>query len=350
MIYRRPGRALCRGERRARRARRAAQAPVMTSVDGKSAFPEDHPLALGSGGIVYTGHGRHFLDEATSCSRRLQLHAAQHHDARRFAPARRSSTPPTTRAISTRHYTATCRSSATPSWCSRNSSRPCVIGSESKPRSRHAARRSPASENEWLEMEGEAALDRTADQPVLRDVGVHARHRSEGRDRHARFRQPARPAAAVLYGDEAARLHRLGQVAPARHRARPHIGAKIAAPDKFCVNFMGDAAFGMTGLDFETAVRSRHSDPDDRAQQLHDGDRDPAHEAQPREAQDARSRRQLRALARDLGGWSERVDDPGEIGNAILRARQADRERPRRLLEFITSAETAFSHRRGALE
>ena len=34
------------------------------------------------------------------------------------------------------------------------------------------------------------------------------------------------------------------------------IGAKVAAPDKFCVNFMGDAAFGMTGLDFETAVRS----------------------------------------------------------------------------------------------
>src|SRR5260370_10967390 len=33
------------------------------------------------------------------------------------------------------------------------------------------------------------------------------------------------------------------------------IGAKVAAPDKFCVNFMGDAAFGMTGLDFETAAR-----------------------------------------------------------------------------------------------
>jgi len=33
------------------------------------------------------------------------------------------------------------------------------------------------------------------------------------------------------------------------------MGAKLASPDKFCVNFMGDAAFGMTGLDFETAVR-----------------------------------------------------------------------------------------------
>ena len=34
------------------------------------------------------------------------------------------------------------------------------------------------------------------------------------------------------------------------------MGAKLAAPNKFCVNFMGDAAFGMTGLDFETAVRT----------------------------------------------------------------------------------------------
>src|SRR5262249_44711690 len=34
------------------------------------------------------------------------------------------------------------------------------------------------------------------------------------------------------------------------------IGAKLAQPDKLCVNFMGDAAFGMTGLDFETAVRA----------------------------------------------------------------------------------------------
>ena len=35
------------------------------------------------------------------------------------------------------------------------------------------------------------------------------------------------------------------------------IGAKLASPDKVCVNFMGDAAFGMVGLNFETAVRSK---------------------------------------------------------------------------------------------
>src|SRR5258705_760281 len=40
------------------------QAPVMTTFDGKSAFPEDHALALGSGGGTFTGPGRHFLHKS----------------------------------------------------------------------------------------------------------------------------------------------------------------------------------------------------------------------------------------------------------------------------------------------
>ena len=35
------------------------------------------------------------------------------------------------------------------------------------------------------------------------------------------------------------------------------IGSKLARPDKFCVNFMGDGAFGMSGLDIETSVRAQ---------------------------------------------------------------------------------------------
>jgi thiamine pyrophosphate-dependent acetolactate synthase large subunit-like protein len=34
------------------------------------------------------------------------------------------------------------------------------------------------------------------------------------------------------------------------------IGAKLAKPERFCLNFMGDGAFGMSGLDIETAVRA----------------------------------------------------------------------------------------------
>ena len=35
-----------------------------------------------------------------------------------------------------------------------------------------------------------------------------------------------------------------------------NLGAKMAEPDKICINVMGDASFGMTGLDIETAARN----------------------------------------------------------------------------------------------
>src|ERR1700754_1749797 len=38
--------------------------PVCTSLQGKSAFPETHPLALGSGGLAYPATVHHFLKEA----------------------------------------------------------------------------------------------------------------------------------------------------------------------------------------------------------------------------------------------------------------------------------------------
>jgi thiamine pyrophosphate-dependent acetolactate synthase large subunit-like protein len=34
------------------------------------------------------------------------------------------------------------------------------------------------------------------------------------------------------------------------------IGAKLAHPDRFCLNLMGDGAFGMSGMDIETSVRA----------------------------------------------------------------------------------------------
>jgi len=53
-------------------------------------------------------------------------------------------------------------------------------------------------------------------------------------------------------------------------------------------------------------------------------------------------------LARAMGGWSERVEKPGEIAGAFARARAATENGQAALLEFITSQETRFSHR-GAL-
>jgi acetolactate synthase-1/2/3 large subunit len=47
-----------------RRLAELLAAPVTTSLGGKSAFPETHPLALGSGGLAYPATVHHFLKEA----------------------------------------------------------------------------------------------------------------------------------------------------------------------------------------------------------------------------------------------------------------------------------------------
>jgi thiamine pyrophosphate-dependent acetolactate synthase large subunit-like protein len=122
------------------------------------------------------------------------------------------------------------------------------------------------------------------------------------------------------------------------------IGAKLAAPEKFCVNFMGDAAFGMTGLDFETAVRTglpictivlKNSTMAVETD----------HMAASHEKYNTRDvGGDYADIARALGGWAERVEDPAEVGPAILRARRATEDGQAALLEVITSEEMAKSH------
>ena len=61
---RRPGRALGGGLGRTEAACRAARHSGLTSLQGKSAFPETHPLSLGSGGLAIPAPVHHFLKEA----------------------------------------------------------------------------------------------------------------------------------------------------------------------------------------------------------------------------------------------------------------------------------------------
>ena len=78
------------------------QAPVMTTLSGKSAFPEHHPLSVGTGSRATTGGVYHFLRRADLVlGHRLQLRQER---LRRAHPQRvkPSSTPPTMPTISTR--------------------------------------------------------------------------------------------------------------------------------------------------------------------------------------------------------------------------------------------------------
>jgi thiamine pyrophosphate-dependent acetolactate synthase large subunit-like protein len=121
------------------------------------------------------------------------------------------------------------------------------------------------------------------------------------------------------------------------------MGAKLAHPDRLCINVMGDAAFGMTGLDFETAVRERIPiltivlNNYSMAIELVE---------MPISTEKYRSTDiggDYAAIARDLGGWGERVTEPSEIGAAVRRAVAATEAGRPALLEFITSQEVAIS-------
>ena len=324
------------------------QSPVMTTVDGKSAFPEDHALALGSGGNGFTGHGAHFLYARADLILAIGTGLNRH-------PLTTPPLPPGVRIIHATNDTRDLHKSyATEVAIARRreaGARRADRGGEG------SARRTPAEplagggdrdQARGLagEVAGEAELGRDADHAVSRDLRIHARGRSGRGDRHARFRQPARPVAAVLSRDAAARLSRLGQVAPARHRARPDDRRQGRRARQVLRQLHGRRGVRHDRARFRDRGALRHPDLHDRAEQLDDGDRDPAHEAVAREATSARDLGGNYAnLARDLGGWSERVEDPAQVGDAILRARRQTEEGRACLLEFVTSQETAFSRR-----
>jgi acetolactate synthase-1/2/3 large subunit len=122
------------------------------------------------------------------------------------------------------------------------------------------------------------------------------------------------------------------------------MGAKLARPEKVCVNFMGDAAFGMVGLDFETAVRNRIPII---TVVLNNGAMASEARAMPHaEAafQTSNLSGRYAEMGRAMGGHAERVDDPQRIAEAFRRARQHSQEDGQPvLLEFVTARETATS-------
>ena len=121
------------------------------------------------------------------------------------------------------------------------------------------------------------------------------------------------------------------------------MGAKLARPEKTCVNFMGDAAFGMVGMDFETAVR--HQIPiltlvlnnGGMASEVRDMPYAEEHYGASNLGGDCAG------VARALGAHAERVEDPSQIQPALIRARrEIDGGKPA-LVEFVTAREMALS-------
>jgi thiamine pyrophosphate-dependent acetolactate synthase large subunit-like protein len=121
------------------------------------------------------------------------------------------------------------------------------------------------------------------------------------------------------------------------------MGAKLAAPDKICMNFMGDAAFGMTGMEVETAARNNIAT---LTIVLNNGLLGGYQKNLPNATERYRTRYitgDYSTLAKALGAYSERVEKPEEIVTSVERAKKAMAEGRPVLLEMMTGEETQLS-------
>lgn len=324
------------------------QVPVMTTLAGKSAFPEKHPLALGSGSSVMNGCVYHFLRQAdvvfgigtsftkhsmttTIPSGKVFIHATNdpididkdyYTDYPIIGDAK----------LVLQQFIDACKDLQS---ASTNQGDSNVVGEIASVRKAWLKEWTPKLTSDEVPITPYRVIWEFMNNVDPREAIV-THDSGSPRDQLMPFYQSGGPRTYLGWG----KSHGLGT------GLGLNIGAKLAAPDKFVVNFMGDAAFGMTGLDFETAARN--GIPiltivlNNSTMAI-----ETTHMARSHELYGTRDIGGNYAdMALAMGGWAERVDDPTDVGPAILRARKATEDGQASLLEFITSEETAFSYRR----
>ena len=121
------------------------------------------------------------------------------------------------------------------------------------------------------------------------------------------------------------------------------MGAKVALPEKTCVNLMGDVAVGMAGTDFETAAREKLGIitviVNNGAMGGYEKNIPVATERYGTKYVTGEYAR----MAEALGAYSEHVTDPDEVGPAIERAKEISSTGQPCVLEIITREEPVFS-------
>ena len=319
--------------------------PVTTSIEGKSAFPENHPLSLGSGGRSNPRAVKRFLAEADvilgiGCSFALTgfgvgmpsgktiIHATlDPKDLNKDVPAKFG-------LIGDAQLTLEALNQA-------------MSGlDKSKAQARKAV---PAQITElrkaWLEewapkLRSDATpinpyrvlseLNRMVDKTktiVTHDAG-------SPRDQITPFWESTTPLSYIGWGKTTQLGYGLGLA----------MGAKLAKPDHLCINIWGDAAIGFTGMDLETAARERIpilsilfnnfsmaiEIPIMLVSQAKYGSTDiSGHYAD---------------MAKAFGCYGERITDPADIVAALKRGIAATERGQPALLEFITQKEIAISN------
>ena len=323
------------------------QVPVMSSLAGKSVFPEVHPLALGSAsgvmsGPVYNHMARADLVLGVGCSftkhvRYINIPAGKTiiqitNDPRDLNKDYQVDIPIMADAkLALRQLIDACRD---------------LVG-EGRRSSPEAAATIATERNGWLQqwMPMLTSNQRPINpyrviwdfmQAIPPEDTIVTHDSGSPRDEILPFYRSNGPGSYLGWGKSHGLGTGLGLI----------IGAKLAQPGKVCVNFMGDAAFGMTGLDFETAVRSNLPIITVVLNNSSMGAEVVAMAASHERYNTRDLGGNYAGMGREMGGYSERIEDPADIIPAFQRARRKTEEGQAVLLEFITAVETEVSHRR----
>ena len=318
--------------------------PVCTSLGGKSSFPETHPLSLGSGGLADAARGAE-----VSCrgGRDFRYRLLLHRNLVRRSPCPRARPSFIRRSIprtSTRTSKPKSDWSAMPASCSTRCWRKSARASAPIVTPQSVAAEIAASHKEWLakwmpKLTSNDApfnpyrvlwdLQHTVD--IKNTIITH--DAGSPRDQLSPFWKAVEPLSYIGWGKTTQLGYGLGLA----------MGAKLAKPDKLCINVWGDAAIGFTGMDFETAVRERIPI---MSILLNNFSMAIELKVMPISTEKYRSTDisgDYAAMARAFGGYGERVTKPEDIIPAIKRGIAKTREGIPVLLEFITSKETEVS-------
>jgi acetolactate synthase I/II/III large subunit len=122
------------------------------------------------------------------------------------------------------------------------------------------------------------------------------------------------------------------------------VGAKMAEPDKFCLNLMGDGAFGMSGTDIETAARSGVAITtvllNNSAMATYSGPTQGTIGAEAREQYGVSTMHgDYAKIAEGMGAVGLRVSKPIEMGPALHEARRLNGEGRTVLIEVAANVE-----------
>jgi acetolactate synthase-1/2/3 large subunit len=318
-------------------------APVTTSLGGKSSFPENHPLALGSGGNAVPLQVHHFVQNADliigiGCSftetnfgikfpeGKKIVHATLDPDHLnkdvRAEVALLGDAQLTLQALID-ELSQTIKSPRDPS---------AVVGEIAKLREQFMAQWKPLLTSNDAPLNPYRVIWDLM-HAVDRDNCIITHDAGSPRDQISPFWVSTTPLSYIGWGKTTQLGYGLGLA----------MGAKLARPDKLCINLWGDAAIGFTGMDFETAVRERIPilsillNNYSMAIEL---------KVMPLSTEKYRSTDisgNYADMAKAFGAYGERVTQPGEIKAAIQRGIEATQKGQPALLEFITSKETRVS-------